>query len=81
MSLNIESPETDALARELSERTGESLDTAVTAAIRERLERVRREGVAGRLLELGRQFSSGMSEETRNFDIDKELYDERGLPK
>lgn len=81
MSLTIESPELDALAKELSERTGESLETAVTTAIRERLEQVRRKGVADRLMEIGRQFSSGMSEDTRNFDIDKELYDENGLPK
>jgi len=81
MSLHIDNPETDALAKQLSELTGESMETAVTTAIRERLEQVRRKGVADRLMELGRQFSSGMSEETRNFDIDKELYDDQGLPK
>jgi antitoxin VapB len=39
--LKIESDEASALAGELAELTGESLDAAVTAAIRERLERER----------------------------------------
>ena len=81
MGLNIKNPEAHELAKELSELTGESMSTAVTTAIRERLERTRRKGLSERLIELGRQFSSRMSEETRNFDIDKELYDENGLPK
>ncbi len=41
MPLSIKDPETDRLARELSEATGESLTTAVAVALRERLERVR----------------------------------------
>jgi antitoxin VapB len=42
MALNIKSDETDKLARELSEVTGESITTAVTVALKERLARVRR---------------------------------------
>ncbi len=41
MPLSIKDPETDRLARELSEATGESITTAVANAVRERLERVR----------------------------------------
>lgn len=41
MTLNIKDPETDRLARELANATGESLTAAVAAAVRERLERVR----------------------------------------
>ena len=41
MPLSIKDPETDRLARELSQATGESLTTAVATALRERLERVR----------------------------------------
>ena len=82
MSLHIDNPETDALAKQLSELTGESMETAVTTAIRERLEQVRRKGVADRLMELGRQAASHMSEEERTFDYDAYLYDEKtGLPK
>lgn len=45
MTISIKDPEADRLARELSAVTGESITTAVTTAVRERLERVR--GVAG----------------------------------
>jgi antitoxin VapB len=41
MAINIKDPETDRLARELAGRTGETLTAAVSAAIVERLERVR----------------------------------------
>ncbi len=41
MAINIKDPETDRRARELAERTGESLTTAVSTAISERLERLR----------------------------------------
>lgn len=41
MPLSIKDPQTDRLARELADATGESLTTAVATAVRERLERVR----------------------------------------
>jgi antitoxin VapB len=41
MALNIKDPTTDRLVRELAAATGESITTAVTVAVRERLERVR----------------------------------------
>jgi antitoxin VapB len=41
MALNIKDDQTDRLVRELASETGESLTTAVTVAVRERLERVR----------------------------------------
>ena len=41
MALNIKDETADRLARELAAETGESITTAVTVAIRERLERVR----------------------------------------
>jgi antitoxin VapB len=43
MSLNIKNPETHRLAEELAKRSGKSMMAAVTAAVRERLDRVRRE--------------------------------------
>lgn len=43
MRLNIKNPETDRLARELAAATGESITAAVTAAVRERLQRIRDE--------------------------------------
>ncbi len=43
MALSIRTEEADRLARELSSLTGETMTEAVTKAMRERLERVRRE--------------------------------------
>ncbi|HYM45751.1 MAG TPA: type II toxin-antitoxin system VapB family antitoxin [Solirubrobacteraceae bacterium] len=40
MPLNIKNPQTDNLARELAEVTGESITQAVGVAVRERLERL-----------------------------------------
>jgi antitoxin VapB len=41
MALNIKDDAADRLARELARETGESITTAVTVAVRERLERLR----------------------------------------
>ena len=41
MALNIKDDDADRLARELAAETGESITTAVTVAVRERLERLR----------------------------------------
>ena len=41
MALNIKDEGADRLARELAAETGESITTAVTVAVRERLQRVR----------------------------------------
>jgi antitoxin VapB len=41
MALNIKDEAADRLARELAAETGESITTAVTIAVRERLERLR----------------------------------------
>jgi antitoxin VapB len=42
MALNIRNPETERLAAEVARRTGETKTEAVTKALRERLERLRR---------------------------------------
>jgi antitoxin VapB len=41
VALNIKDPTADRLARELAAETGESITTAITVAVRERLERLR----------------------------------------
>jgi antitoxin VapB len=84
MSMNIKNKETHRLTRQLSKLTGESLTTAVTKAVRERLERVRgQHGVdlAERLLLIGRDCAAHLKQPFRSIDHDKMLYDERGLPK
>jgi antitoxin VapB len=43
MALNIKNPETERLAAEVAELTGESKTQAVTVALRERRERLRKE--------------------------------------
>ena len=81
--LNIKNPETRRLATELSHLTGESVTEAVTTALRERLDREkrarRREGMADRLMAIGRHAASLPVLDPR--DPDEMLYDEFGLPR
>lgn len=84
MSLNIKDPQAHQLAAELAQRTGESLTTAVINAVRERLERVRREqgvGLSDRLLKIGQDCAKRLKEPYRSADHGDLLYDERGLPR
>ena len=84
MDLNIKNKEAYRLTKQLSKLTGESLTTAVTEAVRERLDRVRRErgvDLAERLLAIGRDCAPRLKEPFRTIDHDVMLYDERGLPK
>ena len=84
MSLNIKSEETHRLVRELARLTGESMTAAVTAAVRERLYRVRRleaVGLADRLLAIGKDCAPRLKEPFRSADHGDLLYDERGLPR
>jgi antitoxin VapB len=84
MGLNIKNPETHRLAEELAQRTGESMTAAVTTAVRERLDRVRRErgaSLADRLLEIGQDCAKRLKEPYRSADHGELLYDDRGLPR
>ena len=84
MSLNIKNGETHELVRELSRVTGESMTEAVTVAVRERLERLRRErgvSLAEKLLAIGRNSAAHLREPYRSIDHGDLLYDERGLPR
>jgi antitoxin VapB len=83
MALNIKDPTADRLVRELAETTGESITTAVTVAVRERLERVR--GMAPAEMRL--QAILRISEQAAAMPViddrtDEEIlgYDEDGLP-
>ena len=85
MSLNIKNDETCRLAGELARLTGETKTGAITVALRERLEREKRErSVETRKRELreiaersARLLGPGPSA-AEHGDL---LYDERGLPK
>jgi antitoxin VapB len=84
LSLNIKNDETHRLARQLADLTGESLTTAVTEAVRERLDRVRRErktDLASRLLKIGEECAAHLQEPFRSADHGELLYDKRGLPR
>jgi antitoxin VapB len=84
MSMNIKNKETYRLTKQLAKLTGESLTTAVTEAVRERLGRIRRKhgvDLAERLLVIGRDCAAHLKEPYRSINHENMLYDERGLPK
>lgn len=84
MAINIKKDETQKLAKELAKLTGESMTTAVTEAVRERLERVKVDsgrGLAKRLLEIGEDCASRLKEPFRSGEHGEMFYDEKGLPR
>jgi antitoxin VapB len=84
MSLNIRNEETHRLAQQLAALTGESMTAAVTEALRERLDRLRRQrgaGLATRLLAIGKDCATHFKEPFRSIDHGDLLYDEHGLPR
>jgi antitoxin VapB len=84
MGLNIKNAETYRLVEELARRTGESMTTAITVAVRERLERIRNQqgdGLADRLLRIGQDCAKRLKEPYRSASYDALLYDDRGLPR
>ena len=84
MGMNIKNKEAYQLTKQLAKLTGESLTTAVTEAVRERLNRVRRArgaDVAERLLVIGRDCAAHLKKPFRTIDHGEMLYDERGMPK
>jgi antitoxin VapB len=84
MSLNIKSDEAHRLARQLAQLTGESMTSAVTRALAERLERVSGErggSLANRLLAIGRDCAAHLKGPYRSIDHGELLYDDQGLPR
>jgi antitoxin VapB len=83
MSLNIKDPEAHKLARELAAETGDSMTSAVTIALKEKLHRVRQarkaKATADELLQIARKFRAHLQGPVVDHGIF--LYDERGLPK
>ena len=85
--LNIKSTETYKLAAELRDLTGDNLATVVKTALKEKLEREKqkrgREGIAEKLMEIGRQYrqAAGSGPFRTLKEIENELYDENGLPR
>ena len=85
MGLNIKNEETCRLAGELARLTGETKTGAITVALKERLERERRErSVEARVKELhaiGEHCASLLSDGPSAVEHGDFLYDERGLPR
>jgi antitoxin VapB len=83
MALNIKDPTADRLVRELAETTGESITTAVTVAVRERLERIGRMAPAEvRKREIMRIAKRAAARPVIDDRTDEEIlgYDDDGLP-
>jgi antitoxin VapB len=90
MALSIKNEETERIVRELADRRGLSLVTAVTQAARETLERDKaqtqkengKQGLAAWLMEISRETAPLMKDGPSTKDLFDELYDEEtGLPK
>jgi len=84
MALSIKNPETEALARELAERTGESITVAINIALKERMDRKKksREGLAAWLMALSKETAPLMDDGKTSKEIMDDLYDpETGLPR
>ena len=84
MALSIKDPETERLARALSQLTGENITTATKRAIEERLRRLggrsRRAALLEDMAEIRRRWSEMRIADDRSAD---EIlgYDEHGLPR
>lgn len=85
MGLNIKSPTAEAAIRELAALTGESLTSAIENAVREKIERAKREQRSAEALWNDpnlRALQEIFARDPRTREeIDDELYDEHGLPR
>lgn len=85
MALSIKNDETEKLARSLAQRNGESVTTAITVALRERLQRQENEDSRERrmewLLELSERTAPLLRDLPNSDKIGDLLFDqETGLP-
>ena len=82
--LNIKNPEADSLARELAQKTGQSITNVVVLALREKLLRLKGRGSASELkedlLSIGQRCAALPNRDLRSAE-DILGYDEQGLPK
>lgn len=83
MALNIRNPETEELAAALAALTGESKTEAVTKALKDRLERMKRHRRRRRIVDDLNRIAEHCASLTVLDDRSPEemLYDEHGLPK
>ena len=85
MGLNIKNEETCRLAREVADLTGDTMTGAITAALRERLERERQlrraDALAHELHAIGQRCARLLGPGPSAVEHGDLLYDERGLPR
>jgi antitoxin VapB len=84
MALNIKNEETQKLAKELAELTGETMTAAITKALRDRLDRLRSDqgnSLAELLMKIGKDCAAHLREPFRSVDHGELLYNEKGLPR
>lgn len=82
MGISIKNSETERLVRELAALTGKGHTEVITEAIEEKLSRLKRKGMAERLLALGREAAPLFKPPYDTIEHGDLLYDkETGLPK
>ncbi len=85
MSINIKNEKTCQLASELAQLTGDTMTGAITIALRERLEREKRErsteARVQRILAIGKRCASTLRDGPSAVEHGDFLYDDRGLPR
>ena len=83
MGKNIKNEEAHKLAKELASLTGENITTAVTLALRERIERLRTipsGSLSERMIQIGDDCAKRLKASNRKLNHGKMLYAEDGLP-
>ena len=82
MSLNIKTKEAHQLAKKIAAKTGESLSTAVTTALKERLERIEKENRLEEAWAIAMRMAERLKAPGPKMMEIEDLYDEEtGLPK
>ena len=84
MSLKIKNQEAHRLAQQLARVTGESMTEAVTTAIKDRLNRFKgKQGTSlrDRLILIGQDCATHLTDRYLIVDHGELLYDEKGLPR
>ena len=81
MALNIKDETVHNVVKRIARITGESQAQAVAIAVNERLARLEKDELAGRLLAIGRKTANQMAPEAKRLDHGALLYDDRGLPR
>ena len=82
MGLNIKTEEAHQLAKKIADKTGESITTAVTTALRERLQRIEKDDRFDEAWAIAQRIAARLNGPGPKMMKIEDLYDEEtGLPK